>query len=1191
MIFGNYSSSVHIIHPMRVSAAVIVYIFPLLSFAQQPTGHCTPEWKCSDIDPAPSAYPSADQPTYQGAPGQTVDTSFTFEDIPGIKTETDSKCGEQPRTSPVDGFISGGNRKTVPYTIEGWRVPGSEITVTSPIVDVNYKDCDDILRTNTVSENGAQTTIIVVSSTNPPTNPYHPPPPPPPGPSGPPPPPPDTYNPQPPPPPPPAGSNCIELQEITPGTGGYKHARAWLSYKSKPLNATAAIDWSKLPVGLYVLYDRVATCAQQPGHAPFNYPKATETTIATRPEDYTTYQFLTEEETMTGCVENGPYGYIQTTGFKIGGNLQDCENTYDRTVIVGIENTWSFENNRYIAWGSWVRLDAEESDFSQILQTYRHGLNLGSGEDYTHQRTRTYKLATPITFEEFTKTLPTLLPDSHFSSLPAGRIFESGQTSFTPQIASYATFQNYLSSFLLGGYSYFYSYWWYDSNWISNWGLAVDTPWFSQPYGSWPKTGYASYPPQLTYSKLRFRYIWHPLTPAADRKPVPDIPLVFRPQNQTVAGEVPDRIDESQKFIPINSWTSAWPTAATENVSQDFTLDIAKITETKGKRGAIYKSPFALLVDANRDGIIKDDNSDITTQRSPYRFWSNDDDDSGDEMNQTLNGGNSDEPGRLSGFWEMDGRTPDYDHDGVDGRCDLADFFPVFLDIKQLLTVLPPGGSIQYKLKQADSALNFVYTDLMRSEARDYLHLNKERAVYGVNGNTQPHVAETYQITAAGVALDSGFLDRVKTGTDKGLILIEGRQATDKPLVLTVEKDGVTISEISLHIKISEVEKMYRWINLRGAVGQAEIRPSNLSEPANYPDKCTNGKMFIWVHGYNVDERQSRAWNAEAFKRMYQSGSRAMFTAVSWFGDYSQVLNTVAPNYWQNITNAFRTSALLAPAVSGLPGSSKVIVGHSMGNVVISSAIKDHNMGVTKYFMLNAAVAVEAYDTSALSISAMRPNEWANIEERLWSTKWHELFPAGDGRKGLTWQNRFGNISNAINYYSSGEDVLNNNNNPGVVPTPGGERAWVYQEMTKGVVSIISDLTLVQVQGGWGVDTTWYEQFQTDTSFVTNDIAKVTPFFTRFAEAQIMNAANGSAKAAEYVVRANALGGAIPALSFPAGRNAVSNFGSTRNVDVMTKKDGWPRSDPRWRHSDAKNAAYYFNYKLWEDWVTTGDLK
>lgn len=519
------------------------------------------------------------------------------------------------------------------------------------------------------------------------------------------------------------------------------------------------------------------------------------------------------------------------------------------------------------------------------------------------------------------------------------------------------------------------------------------------------------------------------------------------------------------------------------------------------------------------------------------------------------------------------------------------DFFPVYMDIKQLLTVLPPSASIKYKLKQADDALNFVYTDLKRSEAFDYLHANKERAVYGVNGDTQPSVAPTYPITASGVVLNAAFLDRVKNGTDKGVVLIEGRIATDKPLILCVEKDGVSIAEIQLNIKISEVEKMYRWINLRGVAGQSVTRQTNLAEPQNYPDKATNGKMFIFVHGYNVDERQSRAWNAEAFKRMYQSGSRAMFTAVSWHGDQSQLpVVNVSPNYWANITNAFVTSQALAPAVNALPGKTKIIAGHSMGNVVISSAIKDHNMNVSKYFMLNAAVALEAYDTSALSVNAMRPNAWANIEQRLWSTKWYDLFPSGDGRRGLTWLNRFGSTSNAINYYSSGEEVLNNNNNPGVVPALGPERAWVYQEMTKGVTSIVSDLTLVQVQGGWGVDTTWYQQFQTDTSYITNDIAKVTPFFTRFAEAQIMNPANGSSKAAEYVVRANALGGAIPALSFAAGRNTVPVF-LDRNVNVNDLQDGWPRTNTRWLHGDAKDSAYYFNYLLWDSWVTTGDLK
>ncbi|MDP1580082.1 MAG: hypothetical protein Q8M02_07380 [Candidatus Didemnitutus sp.] len=628
---------------------------------------------------------------------------------------------------------------------------------------------------------------------------------------------------------------------------------------------------------------------------------------------------------------------------------------------------------------------------------------------------------------------------------------------------------------------------------------------------------------------------------------------------------------------------------------------------------AFTVTQMSIAADTDRAGKIDFVRDRKAAAKTPFRFWINDDDDDGDEANQTLLGGNSDEPGKLSGWFEFDGRTPDHAKTGVDGRCDLIDLFPVYLDIKQLLTVLPhTTAGNTYKLKQGDSGLNIVYTDLARDHAFDYL--TKEDAVYGTGMNRLPHLAETTAITAEGAPLSVTFLDKIKNGTDKGVILVEGTKATDKPLRLVVEKGGAVIAEISLNIKISEVEKMYRWVNLRGAAGQSEKRPTNTNEPENYPDNRTNGKMFIWLHGYNVNEQQSRAWNAEAFKRLYQSGSRAMFTAVTWHGDHSQIpLIGVAPDYWENITHAFKTSAVLPAAVSALPGSSKIIVGHSMGNVVVASAIKDHGLSVTKYFMLNAAVALEAFDTNAMSIDAMRHQNWATYDPHLWATEWYQLFP-GEGRAGLTWRNRFGDISNAINFYSSGEEVLNNNDaasggTPGQVPPIGGERAWVLQEMVKGTRHIYAVLTF-DSQGGWGFNghwdisetttthgphggtTTTYRHLDpTEANGLTNDELKAQPFFRRFQNTALLGA-NGSTTASEYLVRADALGTAIPALSFPTGRNPIPLFDQQdRNVNLMDLKNGWPRSAGRWLHSDAKNVAYRYNHKLWEKWVDDGGLR
>jgi hypothetical protein len=144
--------------------------------------------------------------------------------------------------------------------------------------------------------------------------------------------------------------------------------------------------------------------------------------------------------------------------------------------------------------------------------------------------------------------------------------------------------------------------------------------------------------------------------------------------------------------------------------------------------------------------------------------------------------------------------------------------------------------------------------------------------------------------------------------------------------------DNRKFAEISLYVKSDGIEKMYRWVNLRHHANQSESRPTDLNQPANFPDAETNGKMFVFVHGYNVSENQSRAWFAEAFKRLYHSGSRSMFTGVSWHGDSSQIpFVQVSPDYWENVTHAFETSEALANVVNGLPGSSKSLAAHSLG--------------------------------------------------------------------------------------------------------------------------------------------------------------------------------------------------------------------------------------------------------------------
>jgi hypothetical protein len=187
-----------------------------------------------------------------------------------------------------------------------------------------------------------------------------------------------------------------------------------------------------------------------------------------------------------------------------------------------------------------------------------------------------------------------------------------------------------------------------------------------------------------------------------------------------------------------------------------------------------------MLVDANRDGTIDDSDRRKVSEAKPWSFWLNDDDDT-----------NADTLGS---------QRADHTTGTVDGAKDLEDFFPVFLDIQELVKALPPkvnppAESVIYKLKQANGAVSFVETNLTREAAFSY----KDSTGIGYGISLQQHAASatTTQVTAAGVELSEDFLNNVKDA-NKGVILIEGRAATDKPLVLTVEKGRFTVLAVIL---------------------------------------------------------------------------------------------------------------------------------------------------------------------------------------------------------------------------------------------------------------------------------------------------------------------------------------------------------------------------------------------------------
>ncbi len=713
-----------------------------------------------------------------------------------------------------------------------------------------------------------------------------------------------------------------------------------------------------------------------------------------------------------------------------------------------------------------------------------------------------------------------------------------------------------------------------------------------------------------TIRQARFRLVTDTMSPRErSRGYVKITRRAAYPGNDWDNPEIVD-VESVAPIIPPGKLTSAWINLVPPPVP--------------GYQCTVSLVPAEIIPDSNRDGKITGTDRGTVTATSPWRFWINNDDDWGDT-------GGDDIPQEWSngfGSWDRDAWDKH-----VDGVRDLVDFFPIHFDLKAILQFLP-GITYQYFLKHETETIASVdgfgvvlpsFNVVWYPEAVLELEPTMPNAVgaylKNVDGANLIAARPAYTIPAAGLLIPGSMIAAAKLG--RGVALLEGRFATTHPLLLEIRtSSGTVVTTIMLSVNISEVEDMFRSKFLADNPNgntQREIPPSPASPP-NWPDANRNGKHFVYLHGYNISYEQARGSNSEFFKRLFWSGSNAMFTGISWHGNESQIpLVFLTPDYWRNVRNAFQTSKSVADFVTALPGSQKAIAAHSLGNMVVSSAIVDHGLVVSQYFMIDAAVALEAYSPTASNKDKMSHPAWRIYNPYLWSTEWHKRFDKTDNRRKMTWRNRFGPLPQAYNFYSSGEEVLKNGD--GTVPTTysviasGGKLAWVAQEMTKGSSIAGGGGILHNGTGGWDFGTywdtsLWHILLPTNSNLTPLEACGVPPyaliqhpFFkpfinTKYHDPALGNNTLGSDEMTNYDELSKALAECLPSLSFPAGSNPIDVFnkfpltGVIRNYDMMTLKseDKWPRPRVNWLHGDIRSVAYAYTTKVYDIIVKLGNL-
>ena len=636
----------------------------------------------------------------------------------------------------------------------------------------------------------------------------------------------------------------------------------------------------------------------------------------------------------------------------------------------------------------------------------------------------------------------------------------------------------------------------------------------------------------------------------------------------------------------------------------------------EGKVAEILILDGGIVGDYDRkDGFTNYDLSRVYRNK-PLRHWINDDDDDG-----SINDSNEDIPGWGDPSWVShirdlyrDIRIPDYHNDNVDGISDTLDFTPVWIDMGRALKQLDDiNKSVELTLSNEDGAINLVWTSLEKGSAGDFLTTDLNGCGESLSANLSS--AETIQITEEETLLPKKFISAMRENTNKGIVLLEGHAVENKrisqaPLVLRAYQkprtDGdAPLFEMKLPLSISPVEDMFRWIDERWVCGDTNCVPTRVGEPSNYPDSECDNKHYIFVHGYAVSVQSARGWAAEMFKRLRQSGSNSRFTAVDWRGDDTRGavgvpgLTDEAPNYYINVEHAFATASRFVDDCAALNGR-KIILAHSLGNMLVSSAAKDHGLVYDKYYMLNAAVPMEAYDNNAFS-PAMIDHDWRGVTNAVYSANWNLLFNDEDGRSKFSWKDRFSGIANTVNCFSQSEDTLGNvAENHWLSGKLYRGNFWAMQEVLKGTkyAEHAPEDWQMNSEGGWGYNdyyatnrnyVTWPNRRMTDrfrnriTKLSRDDIV-VHPVFKPFLENWLFTT-NDIPQERISPICPRILADAIPATSLAAGANYLTS-GVMGNIDyTMCESGKWPRDEDEWWHSDIKNIAFRFNNKFFKKLV------
>lgn len=384
--------------------------------------------------------------------------------------------------------------------------------------------------------------------------------------------------------------------------------------------------------------------------------------------------------------------------------------------------------------------------------------------------------------------------------------------------------------------------------------------------------------------------------------------------------------------------------------------------------------------DANRNGVIEF-GPDFTTEEKPFAFWVNNDRDINHRVDVLAH--------PLSKDYEEDDVEPtekaaaDCDEPGLHSLRDLEDLTRVWVDLSGFKAYFDfEDTSLELKVSMETKSGSPAVTLFQPFDSLGGLgYLTDE-----VKGRIQLQTPYRIELCSAGPGQTSAIPKRgwKDVGAD-GIahFLFEGKSVGEGRLVFEFWKGGERLFSFSpIHLDLRDAPDMYETWSV-GDVTSPELTdennnylewPKSVAKPMtgkDLPPPSTDEEKdyIMWVHGWNMTPSDKTHFANTVYKRLWHQGYKGRFGAYRWptFFTPSVEVNNFNASEERAWSSAAPLAALLADRAaifSDGTGSRVRLMGHSMGNVVCSEALR--NFGATApvkvYVSGQAALAAHCWD-------------------------------------------------------------------------------------------------------------------------------------------------------------------------------------------------------------------------------------